>query len=144
MLLHKNQNTSSKTIEFHEVYRCAPKPPLVPKFNLGTRYAQPNDINHLHHQSPTKIRTLHKIRTKKSVQNRKKSHQKRPKLQKIVQNDIKNIRYFLLLIVNKLNPCLFWTAVASEARHRFGCLNAHDQANRIAEREKKPRHSAPP
>ena len=107
MLLHKNQNTSAKTIEFHEVHRRAPKPPLVPKFNSGTRYAKPNVINHLHHQSHNKIRILHKMRTIKSVQNRQKSHQNCSKTKKCVQNHIKIVRDSLLLIVNKLTLPIF-------------------------------------
>jgi hypothetical protein len=101
MLLHKNTKYRTKTIEFHDFYRRAPKQPLVPKFNLGTRDRQPNDINHLQHHPLHKIRIPHKIRTKISVQNRQKSHQNRSKAQKIVQNHIKIVRYSLLLIVNK-------------------------------------------
>jgi hypothetical protein len=101
MLLHKNQNISSKTIEFHDFYRRPPKPPLVPKFNLGTKDDEPNDINHLQQHSLNIIRTLLKLRTQKSVQNRQKSHQNRSKLQKIVQNHIKIVRYPLLFFVNE-------------------------------------------
>ena len=113
MLLHKNQNTSSKTIEFHEVHRRAPKPPLVPKFNLGTRDGEPNDINYLQHHPLHKIRIPHKIRTKKSVQYRKKST-------KIISKSFAIPPFFSSMN----NPCLFGTVVPSEARHRFGCLTA--------------------
>ena len=100
MLLHKIKKYATQTIEFHEVHRRAPKPTLVPKFNLGTRDSEPNDINYLQHQSPNKMRNIHKIRTKKSVQNQKKSHQKQLKSKIIVQNRSKSFPIRALLFVN--------------------------------------------
>jgi hypothetical protein len=84
-----------------------PKHPLVPKFNLGTKDSEPNDINHLQHHPLHRIRIPHKIRTKKNVQNRQKSHQKQSKSSKIVQNHIKIVRYSLLFSsINKPLPIL--------------------------------------
>ena len=86
MLLHKIKKYATQTIEFQ-------LPSILRHQPISPNLVQPNDINHLRHQRPNKIRIRLKMRTKKSVQKHKKSHQNRLKSQKIVKNHIKIVRY---------------------------------------------------